>query len=558
MKKLLFFIVFICIEHSIFSQNCGSSTSNSRPNTSSPSTSTLWVNVYYHIVQTSVGTNGIPENYICKATTDANNIFNKYGIYVNTVGYDYVPNSTLFDFNTVSSSTIFSTQGQSNAINVYIVNSITDNVAGSVGGCSQNIPAVALVITKSSIINSPSILTHEMGHCFGLFHTHRGTPLYPSREFIDDANVEHINGDNSLTSGDFISDTPADPGLPGRSNSCVYTGTDIRDGALFSPDTRNIMSYAGELCRDRFSPLQVNAMMNTLLLNPNFVGIRNTNLPIPSINASNTVCSNNLFTVSNLRLGFSPFWSSSNSSVAYVNSIFNQSWAYITRSQNSNGYATITTTISDGCQSYNISKKVTVGTPQLEGTYTYGYNTYAVSNPSTGIAVSGSTPTIYINIPSSDPNNFGYLWNTTSSGGNSSFSSNGSNASIYLSGGAYRNVTCNAYNSCGLSPQISFNCYNYSYYRLVASPNPTSQNLTLNATLVADNAIPNPNETFLRTKNIHTTPVKLMDRNNRMVATGLLNNGIFTCSLSNVPNGTYFLQIAEGENLMTKQIIVQH
>jgi hypothetical protein len=104
----------------------------------------------------------------------------------------------------------------------------------------------------------------------------------------------------------------------------------------------------------------------------------------------------------------------------------------------------------------------------------------------------------------------------------------------------------------------SFNCYNYSWYRLAASPNPTSQNLTLTANWVSDNTVPSPNEQFLKTRDIHTTPVKIRDKDNKMVANGLLTNGVFTCSLANVPNGTYFLQISEGINQITKQIVVQH
>ena len=114
-----------------------------------------------------------------------------------------------------------------------------------------------------------------------------------------------------------------------------------------------------------------------------------------------------------------------------------------------------------------------------------------------------------------------------------------------------------AYNICGYADPITFYCYNYSWYNIVASPNPTSENLTVNANLVSDNNRM-AGQSYLKTTNIHTIPVKLLNGNNRLVANGVLANGVFKCSLTNVPNGTYYLQISEGETMMTKQIIVRH
>ena len=352
----------------------------------------------------------------------------------------------------------------------------------------------------------------------------------------------------------MIADTPADPGLTDRSVNCVFTPNGITNGFTYAPDMRNVMSYGDDNCLDRFSPMQVNAMKNTIT---SLAGI-SPSFPIPSISGSDIVCSNNLYSVSGILAGFSPLWSSSAPAIAYVNSVSNQPWAYITKA--SSGYTTITTQISDGCQTYSVHKELYANTPLIKGTHTYGGNTYPVNLPSTGIGVSSSTANINIDLSTTTPTSgTTFVWNVNSTNGYASLSTygNGNTAYIYLSGGSYMNVTCNAYNICGYADPITFYCYNYSWYNIVASPNPTSENLTVNANLVSDNNRM-AGQSYLKTTNIHTIPVKLLNGNNRLVANGVLANGVFKCSLTNVPNGTYYLQISEGETMMTKQIIVRH
>jgi hypothetical protein len=70
--------------------------------------------------------------------------------------------------------------------------------------------------------------------------------------------------------------------------------------------------------------------------------------------------------------------------------------------------------------------------------------------------------------------------------------------------------------------------------------------------------VSNRSEPLLKTRDVNKTPIKLLDNNNRVIASGKLTNGTFECRLSNVPNGTYYLQISEGADLITKQICVQH
>jgi Pregnancy-associated plasma protein-A len=483
---------------------------------------------------------------LCMATRNINEIFNKYNIFFKYAGYDDIRNNTLYGFDGSSTLTanLFSTQLQQGAINVYIVPSVPGG-----GGCVKSIPTFALAVDQSSVINSTSTIAHEIGHCLGLYHTHE--------TFFA---VEQINGSNSTIAGDKISDTPADPDLFGRVSSCVYTSTTTQNGILFSPDVRNVMSNSGNTCRDRFSPMQVNAMYNVVLTHPDFAGIRTASIfssPIPTISGINPVCNNRQFSVNGVNAPFFAAWFSSNDGIASVTN-FNQI-DRTTVSRVSDGKITLTAKITNLCELYSVSKDVYIGKPGLiQGSFSYGTYTYPVNNPSTGIAVSSSTPNIYINLsPPSDPSSI-YSWTSPPNNGTGSYSTNGSNASIYLSGGTYRNLICSANNLCGNSPEITFNCYNYSYYQVIASPNPASQDLFVTTNLIDQGSIGNRTEKLLKTVDLDKTPLKLIDSNNRIIESGKLRNGAYSFKLSNVPDGTYVLQISEGDNLITRQIIIRH
>jgi len=114
----------------------------------------------------------------------------------------------------------------SNAIDIYFLRS------GISYGRASGIPGLALVIGGNYA--GTSVLSHEMGHCLGLYHTHSG------RGCGDFANcAEEIDGSNCDICGDLVCDTPADPCLSGNVNaSCQYTGP-----SQFNPDVGNIMSY---------------------------------------------------------------------------------------------------------------------------------------------------------------------------------------------------------------------------------------------------------------------------------------------------------------------------
>ena len=127
-----------------------------------------------------------------------------------------------------------------------------------------------------------SILAHELGHMFGLIHTHEGNPresgYYPYLELV----TRDPSRGNCEEAGDFLCDTPADPCLS-RENvtvdcenceqvQCSYTGYDSEgeelafdeEGNPYEPDVYNIMSYTPDECMRSFTQGQSKRMHNAI------------------------------------------------------------------------------------------------------------------------------------------------------------------------------------------------------------------------------------------------------------------------------------------------------
>lgn len=137
------------------------------------------------------------------------------------------------------------------------VHDILYNDEGDLNGYAYDIPNSYLSIVGTAVTDSSNIstLAHEMGHCFGLYHT-----------FEDAFGEENVarSGDckDCEDDGDYLCDTQADrEPVSGTfiSNNCTYTGARQDDcGNTLLMELQNIMTYGRRSCRSRFSGGQGN------------------------------------------------------------------------------------------------------------------------------------------------------------------------------------------------------------------------------------------------------------------------------------------------------------
>lgn len=213
-----------------------------------------YIKIAFHIVRTSAGTTerqGI-ETDIKNALVYMNSKYVGANVQFYICDINYINNDTYYNFNTSTQSALMQTYNISDAINIYLFNTMVNPDGSNVWGytyypCSPNIIAL-----RQSTMDELVTVTHELGHFFRLPHTH-------------DRGNELVDGSNCATAGDCFCDTPADPNLQFDlyvNENCEYTGTMLdANGDPYNPDVANIMSYARHKCRNHFSPEQL-AMVN--------------------------------------------------------------------------------------------------------------------------------------------------------------------------------------------------------------------------------------------------------------------------------------------------------
>jgi hypothetical protein len=173
------------------------------------------------------------------------------------------------------------------AVDVFFVDTALVNGFGLARYPNDTYPFHAWVLTdRSAVPHIAETLTHELGHCFNLFHTGDGISCgsqynYKCNTCKQEA-VSRSRGQGLFCTpignlkcelnGDYLCDTPADPGLVNNDNlqNCAFTAStsgDIPDedkwGDTWVPVVENIMSYA-PTCRTAFSPMQAAVMASTI------------------------------------------------------------------------------------------------------------------------------------------------------------------------------------------------------------------------------------------------------------------------------------------------------
>ena len=244
----------------------------------------IFVRLYVHVLQDDDGNGGVTEEMVNESVDIINGIFNPEGIYfIRDCETEFIENTIYWSGGWSEDCGIIGTYPpHPDGINLYITCD-----ACTVGGTAGSVPSNYVVIggsAEAGVIWSRSlVLAHEIGHCFGLYHTEHGT-IYESTNDCLGNNVsdpnqceEFVNGspDNREKCGDYISDTPASIYLPANSISfttCEWLlqGTQFDSfGDPYDPDTKNIMLGGGrKICFESFTPKQFARMRERLLNEP--------------------------------------------------------------------------------------------------------------------------------------------------------------------------------------------------------------------------------------------------------------------------------------------------
>ncbi len=235
------------------------------------------VPIQVHVIQRNDGTGGLDLNILNNALAQLNTYYANANIeFFQCAAVNYINNDTYYNFERADSDddlVSFLTDG---AINLFFTGTV-HSFGLHVGGYAS-IPNQyqRFVVAESGALAGTTLLEHEMGHIFGLAHTHgqwghslsdcpTNPTTHPSQVWCQGA-VRYYNSntdDNNdgindcEQTGDEVCDTPADPNLNGNVTGCTYTGT-VTDyfGDSFSPLMDNIMSYGPNNCINSFTPGQ--------------------------------------------------------------------------------------------------------------------------------------------------------------------------------------------------------------------------------------------------------------------------------------------------------------
>ena len=252
-----------CVTPGNYPNNLNYSTSSFNP--SAPA---YTVRIVVHIIRRTDGTGGMTASQLTNALNILASDFQNHNICFSLKNIDYINSDNFYNTSWDSQfNSIIATNPSIDAIDIYMFPE-----TNSGGGQASGIPANALVIGGNLNFNgiitysaNSHILSHEMGHCLGLFHTFHGTCCEPGCP-------ELVNGSNGTTCGDFVQDSPADPvRLFNYSlNNCTWNNTSFRDANndLYNPDEKIIMAYTYPQCMQYFTNGQGQRMRDQMANSP--------------------------------------------------------------------------------------------------------------------------------------------------------------------------------------------------------------------------------------------------------------------------------------------------
>lgn len=263
-------------------------------------TSTLFIPITITIMGEDNGTGYYPVAQVWDALCELEADFAPHGIQFYIQGLPrYIAHSLMYDmdpgfFYSDSMFNFVAAHNVPNTLNIYVIDSYGPGLTTfrDLDYDNSTYPPTikhpqkhGILIAKNQLGDKDHILTHEVGHYLGLWHTFAG---WEGLEYQDYAGavpdtlfwatydpdedtiyynlpwlVEYVDRSNCAISGDLICDTEPDYLSKGWiCNANGESGTMQADpqGDTFRSDGTNYMSYSNDACVNHFSPQQVMMM----------------------------------------------------------------------------------------------------------------------------------------------------------------------------------------------------------------------------------------------------------------------------------------------------------
>lgn len=218
--------------------------------------------IQFHIIKKTDGQGGVEMDLLKKHVDQLNELYVKANLrFVINEELNFIHDTRYYDFDYYDEEDLCAKHDLENAINIYCVNTIK---AGYYGYTYHPLKNRKKRMLMSSIgWKNNSTFPHEMGHFFGLYHTHgKGGKIKELPEPIE-RDLDHDGNGviDCYETGDDLCDTPSDPNMGLKkhmelcSQNCTLEGKiPSEQGGYYEPEITNIMCYNQHPnCRTNFT-----------------------------------------------------------------------------------------------------------------------------------------------------------------------------------------------------------------------------------------------------------------------------------------------------------------
>ncbi|MBN8680614.1 MAG: zinc-dependent metalloprotease [Chitinophagales bacterium] len=232
-------------------------------------TGPFYIRIYVHVIRAAPnGSGGQSDVAIKQAIDKMRTHFAPHNIFFvwDDCDINVIIDNALYTATAPDLNSLLTNYGNTNGINLFFFP--TEEGMGNFAIGKAIISGKALYIGGEKVQWDGSIipaiesqtLSHEMGHCLGLYHTFEQLPdRFPNNNIFCCAapGGERADGSNGCECGDYVQDTPAFPNKAenGVNYPACQFNTNLTDcdNDPYNPDEANLMNYSNLLCQNSFT-----------------------------------------------------------------------------------------------------------------------------------------------------------------------------------------------------------------------------------------------------------------------------------------------------------------